>query len=144
MSTDDIFNHFTMRYEHECKEEYSLAEYLDLCRNDNAVYANAAERLLNAIGEPELVDTRKDPELSRIFSNKVIQRYDAFSDFYGMEECIEQIVGFFKHAAQGLEETKQILYLLGPVGGGKSSLAEKNKRINGTYAILCRKRFPRI
>lgn len=44
-----------------------------------------------------------------------------------MEEPIQQIVGFLKHAAQGLEESKQVLYLLGPVGGGKSSLAEKLK-----------------
>jgi len=34
------------------------------------------------------------------------------------EETIERIVGFFRHAAQGLEERKQIVYLLGPVGGG--------------------------
>ncbi|BBI63101.1 hypothetical protein HSBAA_44070 [Vreelandella sulfidaeris] len=33
-----------------------------------------------------------------------------------MEEAIEQIVAYFRHAAQGLEERKQILYLLGPVG----------------------------
>ncbi len=30
-----------------------------------------------------------------------------------MEETIERIVGFIRHAAQGLEERKQILYLLG-------------------------------
>src|SRR3546814_2765460 len=48
---------------------------------------------------------------------------------YGMEECIDQIVSYFRHAAQGLEEKKQILYLLGPVGGGKSSLAEKLKEL---------------
>ncbi|ELU06379.1 hypothetical protein CAPTEDRAFT_207228, partial [Capitella teleta] len=46
-----------------------------------------------------------------------------------MEEAIEQIVSYFKHASQGLEEKKQILYLLGPVGGGKSSLAEKLKQL---------------
>ena len=77
--------------------------------------------MLLAIGEPEMIDTRKDHRLSRLFSNKVIKIYPAFKDFYGMEEPIEQIVGFLKHAAQGLEETKQILYLLGPVGGGKSN-----------------------
>jgi serine protein kinase len=44
-----------------------------------------------------------------------------------MEETIERIVGYFRHAAQGLEERKQVLYLLGPVGGGKSSLAERLK-----------------
>ena len=66
---------------------------------------------------------------SRIFSNKLIKRYPAFEEFYGMEEAIEQIVSYFKHAAQGLEERKQILYLLGPVGGGKSSLAERLKAL---------------
>ena len=105
----------------------SLQEYLELCKDDPNTYATAAERMLAAIGEPELIDTRKDPRLSRIFSNKVIKVYPAFKDFYGMEETIEQIVSYFKHAAQGLEEKKQILYLLGPVGGGKSSLAEKLK-----------------
>lgn len=46
-----------------------------------------------------------------------------------MEDTIEQIVAYLRHAAQGLEEKKQILYLLGPVGGGKSSLAEKLKSL---------------
>ncbi len=122
-----IFSQFQTRYELSKQEEYTLEEYLDICKNDPNAYASAAERLLIAIGEPELVDTSKDPRLSRIFSNKIIKRYEKFNDFYGMEECIEQIVSFFKHAAQGLEEKKQIIYLLGPVGGGKSSLAEKLK-----------------
>jgi serine protein kinase len=82
-----------------------------------------------AIGDPELIDTSLEPRLSRIFSNKVIKRYPAFNDFYGMEDSIEQIVSYLKHAAQGLEEKKQILYLLGPVGGGKSSLAERLKAL---------------
>ena len=54
-----------------------------------------------------------------------------------MEETIERIVGFFSHAAQGLEERKQILYLLGPVGGGKSSLAERLKTLMEAHAHLC-------
>ena len=76
-----------------------------------------------------MVDTRNDPRLSRLFANKVIKRYPAFTEFYGMEESIEQVVSFFRHAAQGLEERKQILYLLGPVGGGKSSIAERLKAL---------------
>lgn len=124
-----IFNQFQDRYEDAKEDEMSLQEYMDLCKSDPSVYASAAERMLMAIGEPELVDTRKDTRLSRIFSNKVIKIYPAFKEFYGMEETIEQIVSFFKHAAQGLEEKKQILYLLGPVGGGKSSLAEKLKSL---------------
>jgi serine protein kinase len=39
------------------------------------------------------------------------------------------VVSYFRHAAQGLEEKKQILYLLGPVGGGKSSIADRLKQL---------------
>ncbi len=124
-----IFDHFQARYEASKDEELSLQEFLALCKDDKSAYANAAERLLMAIGEPEVIDTAQDPQLSRIFSNRVISRYDTFKDFYGMEDAIEQIVSYLKHAAQGLEERKQILYLLGPVGGGKSSLAEKLKAL---------------
>ena len=124
-----VFEHFQERYDAVQQDEMSLMDYLNLCREDNSVYANAAERLLMAIGEPEFVDTSRDARLSRIFSNKIIKRYPAFDEFYGMEEAIEQIVSFFRHAAQGLDERKQILYLLGPVGGGKSSLAEKLKAL---------------
>ncbi|WP_417567482.1 PrkA family serine protein kinase [Marinobacter sp.] len=122
-----ILQHFKDRYESTQEEEYSLEEYLEICKKDPTAYATAAERMLIAIGEPELVDTSRDQRLSRIFSNKVIKRYPEFSEFYGMEDAVENIVSFFRHAAQGLEEKKQILYLLGPVGGGKSSLAEKLK-----------------
>eukprot|EP00747_Dinoflagellata_sp_TGD_P147444 gnl/TRDRNA2_/TRDRNA2_176816_c5_seq6.p1 gnl/TRDRNA2_/TRDRNA2_176816_c5~~gnl/TRDRNA2_/TRDRNA2_176816_c5_seq6.p1 ORF type:complete len:433 (-),score=73.02 gnl/TRDRNA2_/TRDRNA2_176816_c5_seq6:42-1340(-) len=124
-----ILQHFKDRYESTQEEEYSLEEYLEICKKDPTAYATAAERMLIAIGEPEFVDTSKDPRLSRIFSNKVIKRYPEFSEFYGMEDAVENIVSFFRHAAQGLEEKKQILYLLGPVGGGKSSLAEKLKSL---------------
>ena len=93
--------------------------------------------MLAGIGEPELVDTRNDPRLSRIFGNKRHQAsIPAFREFYGMEDAIEQIVAFFSHAAQGLEEKKQILYLLGPVGGGKSSIAERLKQLMEQRAVL--------
>ncbi|MEM9387149.1 MAG: PrkA family serine protein kinase [Pseudomonadota bacterium] len=125
----DIFERHQQRYKGTEEEVMSLQDYLQLCKQEPATYANAAERLLMAIGEPRMVDTRDDPRLSRIFQNKMLRLYPAFEDFYGMEETIEQIVSYLKHAAQGLEERKQILYLLGPVGGGKSSLAEKLKQL---------------
>ena len=56
------------------QEELSLLDYLKLCKEDPSVYANAAERMLKAIGEPEVIDTARDPRLSRIFSNKLIKR----------------------------------------------------------------------
>ena len=137
-----IFNSYQARYESFLEEEYSIQEYLQLCKEDPTAYASASERMLAAIGEPELIDTAKNERLSRIFSNKVIKRYPAFSEFYGMEDAIEQIVSFLRHASQGLEESKQVLYLLGPVGGGKSSLAERLKLLMEKMPIYCIKGSP--
>ena len=138
----DIFSRFSARYDKSREEEFSLQEYLEICKNDPSAYATAAERMLTAIGQPELLDTRNDPRLSRIFANKVIKLYPAFREFYGMEEAIEQVVAYFRHAAQGLEEKKQILYLLGPVGGGKSSIAEKLKELVQHVPFYCLKGSP--
>ena len=138
----DVFERFASRYDRIREEEYSLKEYLELCRQNPLTYASAAERMLMAIGEPAIVDTRNDSRLSRIFMNKMIKVYPAFRDFYGMEEAIEQVVAYFRHAAQGLEERKQILYLLGPVGGGKSSIAEKLKELMEKIPFYCIKGSP--
>jgi len=138
----DIVQSFRSYYTSTNHEEMSLQEYLDLGRFDPLAYATPAERMLKAIGEPELVDTRNDPRLSRIFGNRMIRRYPAFDEFYGMEEVIDQIVSFFKHAAQGLEEKKQVLYLLGPVGGGKSSIAERLKQLMEVFPIYALKGSP--
>mgnify|MGYP002738146717 CR=1 FL=1 len=126
---------FQQNFEDTGFKSMTVEEYLDLCKSDQMAYATAAERMVAAIGEPELVDTSKDPRLSRIFLNRTVRIYPAFKEFYGMEDAIERIVGYFRHAAQGLEERKQILYLLGPVGGGKSSLAERLKELIEVYPI---------
>jgi serine protein kinase len=124
-----VISHFAARYERTREEEISLEDYLVECKRNRVAYATAAERMLQAIGEPQQIDTRTDTRLSRLFANKVIKVYPAFAEFYGMEDAIEQVVSYFRHAAQGLEEKKQILYLLGPVGGGKSSIAERLKQL---------------
>ncbi|GLI94523.1 PrkA family serine protein kinase [Methylocystis echinoides] len=129
MANTDVFADFVQFYRERQASEMSLESFLELCHDNPHTYASAAERILAAIGEPELVDTSRDPRLGRIFMNRTIRTYPAFAEFYGMEETIERIVSFFRHAAQGLEERKQILYLLGPVGGGKSSLAERLKSL---------------
>lgn len=110
-------------------ETMSLEEYLKAAKKDASMYASPAERMLKAIGKPNKIDTSKTPRLSRIFGNRTVQQYDAFADFYGMEDVISRIVSYFKHAAQGLEESRQILYLLGPVGSAKSSLVERLKSL---------------
>ncbi|MEM9123532.1 MAG: PrkA family serine protein kinase, partial [Pseudomonadota bacterium] len=131
----DLFDAFSEGYERERHETMSLRDYLLAARDDPMMYASAPERMIAAIGDPEYFDTSKDPRLARLFFNRTIRRYKAFEGFYGMEDTIERIVGYFKHAAQGLEERRQVLYLLGPVGGGKSSLAERLKELMELYPI---------
>jgi serine protein kinase len=139
MPTSDLFSDFARNYEARRQVEMPLEEYLTQCRSEPMMYASAAERLLAAIGEPEIVDTSKDPRLGRIFMNRTVRLYPNFAEFYGMEETIERIVSYLRHAAQGLEERKQILYLLGPVGGGKSSLAERLKALMEVHPVYALK-----
>jgi serine protein kinase len=134
-----LFSTFQENYAANKIEYMDLEDYLNLCKTNPMAYSTAAERMVKAIGEPTKIDTSSDPRLARIFMNRTIRTYAPFADFYGMEETIERIVGFFRHAAQGLEERKQILYLLGPVGSAKSSLAERLKELMEVFPIyvLC-------
>jgi serine protein kinase len=135
----DVFGLFSEIYERERREAMSLPDYLAGCKNDPGMYATAAERMVAAIGEPTVVDTSADLRLGRIFLNRTIKIYPSMTGFFGMEDTIQRVVSYFQHAAQGLEERKQVLYLLGPVGGGKSSLAERLKSLMETQPIyvLC-------
>jgi serine protein kinase len=126
---DQLFSRSQQSYESQRQQEMPLLDYLELCKRDPMAYASAAERLVAAIGEPQVVDTAKDARLGRIFMNRTIKIYPAFAEFFGMEDTIERIVNFFRYSAQGLEEKRQILYLLGPVGGGKSSISERLKML---------------
>jgi serine protein kinase len=132
---EEVFDLFSEIYDQERREDITLTDYLMSCRDNPMMFSNAAERMIAAIGEPEILDTSTDPRLGRIYLNRTIKVYPAFENFYGMEDTIERIVGYFRYAAQGLEERKQILYLLGPVGGGKSSLAERLKQLMEKQAI---------
>lgn len=117
----------------------SLDEYLKTCKKDSMVYASAAERMVAAIGQPNVIDTSSDSRLSRIHSNRKIRVYNSFPDFFGAEDAIERIAAYFRNSAAGLEESKQILYLKGPVGGGKSSIVERLKLLMQKFPIyvLC-------
>ena len=103
MSTLDVFDIFTRDYARERFETMSLRDWLLAARDDKMLYATPAERMVAAIGEAELVDTAQDSRLGRIFFNRTIKTYKAFDGFFGMEDTIERIVSYFKHAAQGLE-----------------------------------------
>ena len=100
MST--LFDQYARTYEQRRETLMSLSQFLENCREDPILYAGPHERLLAAIGEPEMVDTSTDSRLGRIFQNRTIRTYKAFPDFYGMEETVERIVAFLRQAAQGL------------------------------------------
>lgn len=111
-------------------EPMSLASYFEKVVETPDMLKLPHQAMLDAIGEPVMCDTSKDTRLSRIFANKTIRTFpNTFKEFYGMESALQQVYSYFQHAAQGLEERKQILYFLGPVGGGKSSLAENLKAL---------------
>jgi len=62
-------------------------------------------------------------------SRDELAKYNFFAeDLYGIEESIAKIVEYFKSAAQRLEVRKRILLLMGPVGGGKSTIVTLIKR----------------
>src|SRR5229473_615241 len=67
MYNDSLFNAFARSFEARSETDMSMQEYLESCRGDPMRYANAAERLLAAIGEPQMIDTAKDARLGRIF-----------------------------------------------------------------------------
>ena len=135
----ELFAAFRDAFVSALDEELSLDDFLTHCKSDRMAYASAHECVLEAIGKPKLVNTAEDARLSRVFQNRVIQSWDTFTEFHGMEETLMSLYAYFLHAAQGLEERKQVLYLLGPVGGGKSSLAEKIKSLCEAFPIYALK-----
>lgn len=121
-----------------CKNQpqvLTIDEYLEEVKSNPLVFASPHERMLKAFGTPEIVDTSKNTRDSIIFGNRTIRRYSPCTELYGLEGVIERVVSFFRHAAQGLEERKQILFLHGPVGSGKSSIVELIKNLIQTLPI---------
>ncbi len=120
----------------------TFLEYLELVRNDSAVSKLAHARTFDMMvraGTHELLDS-DDPRIKRLYKDESIKVYNFFSDeFFGIEKTINQIVRYFHSASLKGEESRQVLYLMGPVGSGKSSLVEKLQRglenIEPFYAI---------
>lgn len=125
-ASGSVFKKFEASYAKNQREEMTLSEYLDLCKKDNLAYANTAERILHAIGEPEIIDTSAaGGRLNNLHGGKKISVYPAFAEFFGMETAIQEVVDFLEASARGAEESRQVLHLIGPPGGGKSTLAAK-------------------
>ncbi len=58
-----------------------------------------------------------------------LMQHNFFSgEIFGLEKALQQVVEYFNSAAQRLEVRKRILLLMGPVGGGKSTIVSLLKR----------------
>ncbi|MCB1970688.1 MAG: serine protein kinase [Geminicoccaceae bacterium] len=109
----------------------TFLDYLELVKEDPGLADLAHKRLYDMLTEPgELVlDSEADGRIKRVFGDRPVKVYNFFKDeFFGMEKTLDKIVRYFHAAAMGGEEARQVLYLMGPVGSGKSSLVERLKR----------------
>lgn len=109
----------------------NMLEYLEQVRETPALHKLAHKRLFDMITDRGVVevDLEQDPRMKRIFKGEKLKVYNFFADeFFGMEKTINQIVRYFHSASLKGEESRQVLYLVGPVGSGKSSLVERLKK----------------
>jgi serine protein kinase len=109
----------------------TLLEYLEVVKADPIMTKLAHARIYDLIisaGLHPLADT-DDPRTKRLFKDEPLKVFDFFADeFFGIERTIAQIVRYFHSASLKGEESRQVLYLMGPVGSGKSSLVERVQR----------------
>jgi serine protein kinase len=98
--------------------EGTFAQYFEIATRQPAVTQLAHERIYNMI-------MAKGSETNRLGE----PRYAFFSqEIFGLERPLQQIVEYFHSSAQRLEVRKRILLLMGPVGGGKSTIVHLLKR----------------
>jgi serine protein kinase len=110
----------------------TFREYFERVKCDSRIVQNAHQRLYDAITRHgvEEIDSASDKRLFRIYGGRArkIIRYKFFEpEFYGLDLVIMRIMEFLKAAASGGEESRQILYFVGPVGSGKTSLLDHMK-----------------
>jgi serine protein kinase len=111
--------------------EGNFLQYLDIIKENPDLAMLSHQRMYNLITSQgvEMIKTDENPRLRRIYGNDTIKRYKFFEDdFFGIDKTIMKIVRYFHSAAMAGEESRQVLYLVGPVGSGKSSLMEAVKK----------------
>ena len=109
----------------------TLLDYLEIVRQHPKITVLAHQRMYDLLTGSgiEVIKTEEHPRLKRIYGNDTIKRYNFFTqDFYGIDKTIMKIMRYFHSAAMKGEESRQVIYLVGPVGAGKSSLMEAVKR----------------
>ena len=109
----------------------NLLGYLEKVKADPTIAKLSHARTYDTIMKRGVRDIHEnsDPHVKRLYKDESIKLFDFFSDeFFGIEKTVSQIVRYFHAASLKGEESRQVLYLMGPVGSGKSSLVEKLHR----------------
>jgi len=109
----------------------TFLDYLEKVRDDPTIPKLAHARLHDVIMRrgSEDIQSSDDSRVKRLYKDEPLKVYNFFRDeFFGIEKTIAQIVRYFHSASLKGEESRQVLYLMGPVGSGKSSLVEKLQR----------------
>lgn len=108
----------------------SFLDYLEVLHQNPQIVKLSHKRIYDMVMSKgvEVIKTDEDPVLRRIYGHDTIKKYKFFKDFYGIEKVIMKIVRYLKSAAMQGEESRQVLYFVGPVGSGKSSIVELLKR----------------
>ena len=113
------------------KFEGSFLEYLDIIKADPDKAKLSHKRMYDTITKDgfEILRPEVNPRIRKIYGNDIIKRYKFFKDdFFGIDKVLMKIVSYFYSASMQGEESRQVLYLAGPVGAGKSSLVEALKK----------------
>ncbi|MBE6067569.1 MAG: PrkA family serine protein kinase [Clostridium lundense] len=128
------------------KFEGTFLDYLEILKNNPEVYKLAHERMHEIITREgvEVLDPEENIRIRKIYGNQVIKSYKFFkNDFFGIDKTLMKLVNYFYSASMKGEESRQVLYLVGPVGSGKSSLVESLKKaLETTEAVYGLKGCP--
>jgi serine protein kinase len=104
--------------ERELAWEGTFAQYFEIATKRPEVTRLSHERIYHMINDAGVETTRSGDPRYKFFSEEI----------FGIEKPLQQIVDYFNSAAQRLEVRKRILLLMGPVGGGKSTIVHLLKR----------------
>jgi serine protein kinase len=112
-----------LRREHEAlRWEGTFRDYFELV-TQNPRIAQLSHARINDMIHAGGLDRLNEGTPHEVISYKFFS-----SELFGIEEPIARLVEYFKSAAQRLEVRKRILLLMGPVGGGKSTIVNMLKR----------------
>ncbi|OBR89791.1 MULTISPECIES: PrkA family serine protein kinase [Clostridium] len=118
-----------IRKKHEFKGTF--LEYLEIVKKNPKIVKLSHRRMYDIIMNKgyEVLKPEENPRIKKLYGNEPIRRYNFFKDdFFGIDKVIMKLVNYFHSAAMMGEESRQVLYLVGPVGAGKSSLVESIKK----------------